>query len=82
MIETVAEHCKHKDCVYRTTILGYIPICGYCLIEEHSRGCRISRCDKYIGGPTKRQLTWKDDSIFIEWRVTDEYTIHGPKTRL
>ena len=54
MGETVKEHCKHKDCMYR----GYskssrMDFCKYLMITGHSRGCGISDCDKYVKGIAK-----------------------------
>ncbi len=52
MIETVAEHCVHKDCKYRakTTL---IESCDYILVKRKPRGCKISECDKYEAGKKK-----------------------------
>lgn len=53
MIETVAEHCKHKDCAYRMS-LGHgrsvTPFCAYCMLTGHRRESPISECDKYVKG--------------------------------
>lgn len=49
MIETVAQHCKHNDCKYRSTFDGEA-CCGYMLITGKSRNCDISRCNKYKAG--------------------------------
>lgn len=45
-IETISK-CKHKDCYYRGYITGGMT-CDYCFITGHSRGCKISECNKYI----------------------------------
>lgn len=52
VIETVKEHCAHKDCRYRMTIAGNDPICDYADKAHKIRGCKISECDKYV--PRKR----------------------------
>ena len=49
MNETVAQHCKHIDCRYRTTF-NYAPCCGYMLITGKRRNCAISNCNKYKAG--------------------------------
>ena len=56
MIETVAKHCKHKDCIYRGTLSG-TPICDYIFRERHSRGCSISQCNKYKTGYKKKVIS-------------------------
>ncbi len=53
MSETVKEHCKHKDCVYRGVLSG-TPTCDYIFREGHSRGCSISECNKYKTGFKKK----------------------------
>lgn len=50
MSETVSEHCKHKDCIYRIKIGTQDPICTYIEKEHRPRGCKISECDKYKAG--------------------------------
>ena len=49
MIETVNKHCKHKDCSYRKVLqVGcWTEYCDYIGATGHSRGCKISECDKY-----------------------------------
>lgn len=47
MIETVKEHCVHKDCKYRCNIARQTICCVYILKEHKPRGCGISDCDKY-----------------------------------
>ena len=54
MTETVKEHCKHKDCMYR----GYsgstkMEFCKYLMVTGKSRGCGIADCDKYEKGKTE-----------------------------
>lgn len=57
-IETVEEHCSHKDCVYRCTLhsLG-TDFCSYILAEGEPRGCDISACNKYRKGRRKVVMT-------------------------
>lgn len=50
IIETVKEHCKHKDCIYRISIARQDPYCAYMEKEYRPRGCKISECDKYKTG--------------------------------
>lgn len=72
MHETVKNHCKHEDCIYRSYIDGgSTPICFYAVVAGESRKCRISECDKYVGGKRIKPYMTKDD--FIEW----EYEIYG-----
>lgn len=49
MVETVREHCKHKDCKYRGSING-VPWCMYLFVTGNVRKCDISKCDKYEKG--------------------------------
>lgn len=68
VIETVEEHCKHKDCVYRLILDSRLtPFCGYILIEERSRNCKISECDKYRTGI--KTIIINPDTMGCEWRV-------------
>lgn len=67
-IETVEKHCRHKDCVYRYTIMsGMIPICYYAVVEGHVRGCSISKCDKYTAG--ERKAPKMDEQNYIYWEL-------------
>ena len=47
VIETVNKHCKHKDCSYRKLLGQWTEYCDYIGATGHSRGCKISECDKY-----------------------------------
>lgn len=71
-VETVAEHCKHEDCVYRSYIDGgQTPICFYAVLAEQSRGCKISECDKFqIGEKIKPRMT-RDCIIWWEYEIYD-----------
>lgn len=51
-METVKEHCKHKDCKWRGRF-DFQPACLYMMITGKRRGCRISECDKYEPGKVK-----------------------------
>ena len=46
-METVKNDCKHPDCSYRKILDTWIPYCDYIGATGHSRGCKISECDKY-----------------------------------
>lgn len=69
-METVKEHCKHKDCAYRGHVspmnTSTDETCDYVLLEGHPRGCPISQCDKYRKG--KRKMTRKLNQG-IKWVV-------------
>ena len=47
-METIKD-CKHKDCIYNTGT------CDYSLVTGHRRGCKISECDKYTPGCSRRK---------------------------
>lgn len=47
-METIRD-CKHRDCIYRTST------CDYCMVTGHRRGCKISECDKYTPGGSRRK---------------------------
>jgi len=55
-METVREHCKHKDCYYRGRF-GSEPACLYILHTGMARKCSISECDKYKKGKARVGLT-------------------------
>ena len=57
--ETVAKDCKHPDCSYRRRLNDYIECCDYIGSTGHSRGCKISECDKYDPG----RVTFPDSMI-------------------
>lgn len=46
-VETVKTHCKHKNCSYRKLLDSWLPYCDYIGATGRSRGCPISKCDKY-----------------------------------
>lgn len=53
VIETVDEHCKHKDCVFRghlSHVKNSTACCDYLYLTGKRRGCKISECDKYRKG--------------------------------
>ena len=55
-IETVEEHCKHRDCAYRMKFMHHMDMCGYLTIEGHPRECSISECDKYRRGKLRMSI--------------------------
>lgn len=67
-IETVKEHCRHYDCIYRSYIDGgATPICFYAVLAKESRKCKISECDKYqYGKKIKPHLT---EEYIIMWEI-------------
>ena len=78
VIETVEEHCKHEDCIYRGKVFAFTPCCLYAMFEERTRGCKISECDKYTAGekikPRLRHdlVIWWETELYgedadIEW---------------
>lgn len=71
VIETVDEHCKHPDCVYRMKLVHGYPMgefCNYSGIMGRSRGCSISECDKYRAGRRSCRMTRGT----LEWRIDDD----------
>lgn len=67
-IETVNEHCKHEDCIYRAHLTGSdskIEYCDYLCMVGKSRGCKISECDKYVKG--KRKLRGINLNGYVVW---------------
>lgn len=57
MSETVAEHCKHKNCKYRGRLSFVDEACFYMYYTGRPRGCAISKCDKYAVGNIEKILT-------------------------
>lgn len=70
VIETVDEHCKHKDCIYRFRF-DRCDFCNYIVVEGKPRGCSISECDKYVKGRKEPKMT-ENGLWFI--RVAEEET--------
>lgn len=73
MIETVEEHCKHEDCIYRQHIgrSFQTPVCMYAATEHQSRGCKISECTRYKAGTkTKARMT-------VGYEIKWEYELDG-----
>lgn len=71
VIETVNEHCKHEDCIYRLKFdLQGTDFCNYCVMEHQVRGCPISNCDKYRTG--MRWATIERATLNIKWRIIDD----------
>lgn len=61
-IELADDYCP-KDCYYRLRFDTTTFCCGYCIIEGHPRGCKISECDKYRQGH-KRVVIDKADMTY------------------
>ncbi len=71
-IETVSEYCP-QDCIYRAKYPVANGSCIYILIEGHSRGCPVSKCNKYISRKDK-SVTHKMNAIydFVAYVVDNE----------
>ena len=71
-IELVEDYCPH-DCMYRGILLGFggMAFCNYAVATNtHTRGCSVSKCDKYRAGERiKPKMTTE---YIIEW----EYDIY------
>ncbi len=69
-IQTVTEHCKHPDCIYRNHINldGLIGFCDYISLTGHSRGCSISECTKYRRG----KKTKRNHNGIVIWNIKYE----------
>lgn len=73
IVETVLEHCRHPECIYRSQIDGgQTPICFYAVLAGELRGCRISDCDKYKDGRRVRPRMREDFEIWWECEFYDE----------
>lgn len=71
VIETVLEHCKHPECIYRSFIDGgNTPICFYAVLAGEPRRCKISECDKYKDG---RRIRPRMKDRYIIWWETELY---------
>lgn len=69
-VETVAEHCKHEDCIYRGKLHGTnVPICQYILIECEPRKCPISQCNRYRPGEKVQPHMLEDYTIMWEYEI-------------
>lgn len=69
-VETVAEHCKHEDCIYRGRLHACgIPICQFILVEGESRKCPISECNRYKPGEKVQPRMLDDYTIMWEYEV-------------
>lgn len=66
-IETVKEHCKHPNCVYRQKLRDCgEPCCMYAAMENEPRGCKISECTRYKDGKIVKPRLIKSD-MYIIW---------------
>ncbi len=64
-IETVLDHCKHPDCVYRLWLDKNTPCCYYAAMENEIRGCKISECTRYKRGKKSVRQT----ELYIVWDI-------------
>lgn len=72
-VETVEEFCP-QDCGYRCYLEPHVHYCGYALIENKPRGCKISECDKYT--TRKKKVTMTYDGLWFKWELEEyEYPI-------
>lgn len=72
-LETVAQHCKHIECIYRSQIDGgNTPICFYAAMVGEPRRCKISECDKYKDGRKIRPRMERDFAIWWECEFYDD----------
>lgn len=69
VIEEVDRYCP-KDCIYRMYFDGTTHYCGYCAAERHSRGCKVSECDKYKRG--KRRVAIESGTLEFRWELYDD----------
>ena len=71
--ETVAKHCTHTECIYRSYIDGgKTPICFYAVLAGEPRRCKISECDKYKDGRKIRPRMKIDYTIEWECDLYDD----------
>lgn len=71
IVETVDEHCEHKDCVYRMRLDAYgREFCNYCVMEYQLRGCPISKCTRYKAGT--RTVAMTRTGLLLVLREVDE----------
>ena len=71
VIETVDEHCQHKDCIYRMKFDETTDYCAYCLFEYEVRRCKISECTRYKKG--KRKVALDGATLWFRWEYDDEF---------
>lgn len=76
--ETVKEHCKHEDCVYRR-YLCWTPYCDYIGIERKSRKCDISTCDKYKPGKKIQPRLHKNYELDWEWEMFEHHVCYDER---
>ena len=73
IVETVAQHCKHIECIYRSQIDGgSTPICFYAVLAGEPRRCKISECDKYKDGRKVRPRMKEDYILWWEYELYDK----------
>lgn len=71
-VETVEEHCIHKDCFYRMKLDSCVDFCAYAIIESQSRKCAISQCDKYRTGRSSRKVSIDFQTLEYRWYEEDD----------
>lgn len=70
MIETVEEHCRHTDCVYRCILDAQgTPFCNYAVMERRMRNSRISECDKYKRG--RKRVVMNAGTLNYTWELIE-----------
>lgn len=73
VIETVSEHCKHEDCIYRRSLPGNrTELCFYAAVEHERRGCKISECTRYKRGKPRRPRIDVNVEIWWEYDKSDD----------
>ena len=70
--ETVANSCRHPECIYRSQIDGGTPICFYAVLAGEPRRCKISECDKYKDGRKVRPRMKEDYILWWEYELYDK----------
>lgn len=70
VIETVDEHCKHQDCIYRMHFGFGSEFCAYLLVTDEVRGCPISKCNRYRRGD--KRVVIDKATLSYRWILTDE----------
>lgn len=69
-IETVEEHCKHEDCIYRMHFQGSTEFCAYLLVTNELRGCPISQCNRYRAGD--KRVVIDKATLSYRWIIRDD----------
>lgn len=69
IIEEVDDYCP-SDCIYRLRFDNVSTCCGYCIVENQPRGCKVSECNRYKRG--KRRVTIEKGTLEFRWEVDEE----------